>query len=104
MARDGDQERKYYQRLARAAEWLSGIEDGKGMDGLKTGCCTEVRIKMGASASGECLLVIKAYDETGKHIAFVGALDVIDALLTWRAKADHGGLKWREDVPWEERG
>lgn len=104
MARNAELEQKYYARLSRAGEFLSSLEDGHGLTGLANGVIRDIRIRFGGEDGSDILLIVRAYDDRGKHIAFVGALNVVDCLLTWRKKDDSSGLKWREDVPWEERG
>lgn len=101
--RNADMEARWARRLNNAAELLDSLLDGRGAKGIKGGVVTEVRLRLPTPDRVETLLVVKASDGVDGYIAFVGALNPVDALLTWRAKDGAGGLKWREDVPWTQR-
>lgn len=97
-----DEEREN-RRCRRAGELLASIDDGVEVIGLDRGVLTGFRVRLPTEEEPSVLLLVRASDERGKHIAFVGAYGVVDALLAWRARRTGDGLKWREDVPWKER-
>lgn len=101
--RDADLEAAEAKRQRRVGEWLEAIHEGRGCTGLRGGVLREVRFKMPAVEDPMVLMVVKATDETGDSIAFVGAPTVSAALLAWRKRDGGAGLKWREDVPWSAR-
>lgn len=102
--RDAREEAVQERRCRRVGEFLDAV--GRGLDavGLKNGTLTDIRIRLASEEEPSVLLIVRGYDEAGKHIAFIGAFSVVDALLAWRAKEGSKGMKWREDVPWSERG
>lgn len=102
--RDIEEEAVQDRRCRRVGEFLDKLGRGMGAEGLANGVLTDIRIRLATEEEPSVLLIVRGWDERGKHIAFVGAFSVIDALLAWRAKREHKGLKWREDVPWSERG
>lgn len=86
----------------RVGEWLEALNHGQGASTLAQGVVTSWRIKMGSEEDPMVLLVVKASDEGGDWIAFIGAPSPCRALLAWRAREASGGMKWRVDKPWEE--
>lgn len=101
--RSKDAEHRLDTRNRRVGELLDAICNGLEPKGLANGSVTRIKIKAPSRDDPEALVAVQATDGVGKHIAFVGGLDIIQALLTWRAKEAGGGLRWRPDVPWGER-
>lgn len=91
------------KKYARVGEFLQALTQGRGAEGILEGFVTGISIRLPSTDEPECLLVVKGAGVGGKYVAFVGGLDVVQAVLIWRAKAGAKGLKWREDVPWEQR-
>lgn len=92
------------RRAARVGAFLEALGDGLGVTGLEGGGLTSIQIRLPTEADPSVLLVLKATSGEGKRIAFVGALRISGAILAWRAKDAEGSLRWREDLPWSERG
>jgi len=88
----------------RIGEFIQGLTEGRGAQGVPGGAVVRITARLPTEDSPEALLVVKATSEVGDHVAFVGGLDLTQAFLTWAAKDRGTGLKWREDVPWGERG
>lgn len=103
VVRDAKAEAGVDRRNSRIGAWLEAIMEGRGAEGLPEGTVTGISIRMPTEADPATLLIVRATGGTGKHIAFVGAYSVNDALLAWAAKCRKAGMKWREDVPWGER-
>ncbi len=98
--RMADREAAWEKRLVRIAEWLEASESGElgaGAEGVQV---LEVRMLLNAREAGDTLLVLKGCRAGEPVVAFVGALNVGQAVLTWRQKTRAGKLKWREDRPW----
>lgn len=87
----------------RVGEFLQGLTEGRGAEGVEDGKVTRLTIRLPTEDQPEALLVVKAEGSGGAFVAFVGGLGVCQALLVWGAKDRAGGLRWREDVPWDER-
>lgn len=87
----------------RVGEFLQALTSGRGASGVPEGAVTRVTIRMPTLEQPEALLVVKASGESGDVVAFVGGLDLCQAILVWAAKDAGPGLKWREDIPWAER-
>lgn len=102
--RNAKREAQESRRQERIGEFLEALEEGVGAKGLEGGAVTEVRMLLNKRDAGDTLFVVKASGAAGQFIAFVGARNVGEAVLTWRQKDTGNGLKWREDVPWGERG
>lgn len=98
--RDGDRERDWMKRLARAAEFLEALEAGHIYQKREGFQIREVRILMNTRGAGDSLLVAKALEGDDKVVAFVGGRTVVEALLTWRQKEAGKGIKWRPDTPY----
>lgn len=101
--RNGQAEERLAKTNRRVGELFDGLAQGLVPKGLEKGQVTSVSLRLATEQHPEALCVIKATDAKGKHIAFVGGLDIVQALLTWRARETGPGLKWRDDVPWEQR-
>lgn len=102
--RNADLEARAAKAHRRVGEWLEALLLGSGLEGLGDAELTEVRFKMPTEVDPMVLMVVKATDDIGDHIAFVGAPSVEAALLAWRARDGLKGLSWRDDVPWSQRG
>jgi len=103
MPRNADAEERLNAINRRAGEWLAAVAEGRGCQGLTGAQVTDIRVRFPTRENPETLLVVKARTANEKYIGFVGGLDVVQALLTWRAKDGGKGLKWRVDIPWSER-
>lgn len=101
--RSAEAEKRLNAVNRRVGELLDAVANGMEPKGLDEATLTRINIRLPTRDSPESLIVVKAVSEQGRHIAFVGGLDVVQAMLTWRAKEAGPGLKWREDVPWSER-
>ena len=64
---------------------------------------TSIKIRFPTEAAPTTLLVIQANVEGNRKIGFVGAFSLGDALLALGARMREGSMRWREDVPWEQR-
>lgn len=102
--RNKEAEAAYLRRNERVGEFLGGLEHGRGVKGLEEGEITRVTILVPSRERPEALIAVKATTAAGKWVGFVGALTVSDAILMWRVRDERIGLKWREDIPWEQRG
>lgn len=96
-----DAEERVNKTNRRVGELLQGLTEGRGASGVVDGRVTRVTIRLPTEDQPEALLVVKASGAEGEFVAFVGGLDVSQALLVWAAKDLKGGLKWRVDVPWK---
>jgi hypothetical protein len=101
--RQTDAEQRLDARNRRVGEFLQVVTEGRGAKGVPEGVVTAVNIRLPTRDEPEALLIVKAEGPTGKWIAFVGGLDVVQAVLMWATKDRRTGLKWREDVPWDAR-
>lgn len=64
---------------------------------------TDLRFNLEADNRTSVLIVVKARGPAGGLIGFVGGPDLGTAVLSLAKKLSRGALKWREDLPWEER-
>lgn len=103
MPRNAEWEREYEKRCARAGEWLDALQEGHGVKGTDKGILKSFLLRCRTPEDPGVLLVVKAQTDAGGVIGFAGGLGMVEALLAWRAKDAAGGLKWRVDLPWEER-
>jgi hypothetical protein len=87
----------------RVGEFLERLSYGGGAKGVPGGTVTRITIRLPTDDQPEVFVVVKVAGDEGDFVGFVGALDVVQALLTWMAKDASKGLKWRPDVPWAER-
>lgn len=101
--RDADVEAGTLRANARIGEFMASLSEGRGVQGLPDGVLTGFRLRLPTEQEPSVLLVIRAESAEGRHIAFVGAFSVFDALLAWRSRCQGAAMKWREDVPWDER-
>lgn len=98
--RDVEEEAGQDRRQARIGEFVEAIERGRGLKGLPGGVVNEVRMLTNKREAGDALLVVKASAGGERWVAFVGARNVGEAMLTWRQKDRGKGLRWRKDKPW----
>lgn len=93
-------ERQWEKRMVRVGEFIATLGEDtlpKGLDGARLDAVT---VKWEQPDRTNVLVVVKASTEDEKWVAFVGALTLMDAVLTWRSKEGGQGLRWREDRPW----
>lgn len=102
--RDAEREQGAERRARKIGDWIGAIEGGLPTAGLEGGKLTGLQVRFPTEEEPSTLLIIKASSEAGKHIAFVGAYNLGDALLAWLARAKGDRVRWREDVPWGQRG
>lgn len=102
--RNTDLEERTNRANRKVGEFVDALNYGRGAQGLASGVVTGFTVKMPREGAPETLVVVKAENEDGKFVAFTGALTLQQAILIWAAKDRGNGLKWREDVPWSERG
>lgn len=102
--RNAADEHKEGSRARRVGEFLEALEGVLPTAGLEGGRVTSLRIRLPTEAEPSTLLVVKASTEGGDFITFIGGYQVTDVILAWRARCTGGVMKWREDVPWEQRG
>lgn len=98
-----DAEARLDAQNRRVGEFIQALTRGRGASGIIGGEVARITIRLPTVDAPEVLLVVKAEGDEGRRIAFVGGLDIVQAILVWAAKDARGGLKWREDVPWEQR-
>lgn len=103
VVRDNELEGKVEKANARVGEFLAALTAGRGAEGLALGRVTGFRVRLPTVTEPSVLLIIRAESAEGRHIAFVGAFTVRDAVLAWRARSTEASIKWRVDVPWDER-
>lgn len=103
MARNSAREAQWMARCSRVGEWLEALDEGRGTEGVPAGVLTSIHVRMPTEDNPETLLVVKVEGSEGKVIGFVGAMGLAGAMLAWRAKDRTSGLKWREDLPYEQR-
>lgn len=101
--RNADREEAWNAANRRVGEWVETLGGGRQLPGLEGGVLDSISVRVPTEDRPEAFVVLKAHVGTDKFVAFVGALTVHQAFLTWRAKVAAGGLKWREDVPYGER-
>ena len=102
VMRKATAEQKWLKRLERAGEVLAGVQEGYGAKAVAGATILEIRLLLRSPDRGDCLLIVKASSPEGRHVAFCGGPDPVTALLTWRAKEEGAGIKYREDRPWKE--
>lgn len=98
--RDAERERKYEKRLQNIGGFIEALDAPWTTAGNEQVVLTAITIRCPSESRPEALLVLKGCRGEDRFVAFVGALDVGTALLTWRAKAMVGSLKWRVDRPY----
>ena len=102
--RDSEAEEVQGRRHRRIGEFIDALGQGPGRGELLEGRLVTFRIRFSTEADPSTLLVVRCEAKDGPRIAFVGAYRAADAILAWRARSGAQGMKWREDVPWEQRG
>ena len=101
VMRDAELDKLWMKKLTAVAHMVMAIDAGAGCKGLEEGRLTSIKFLLPSQERGDCLLVIKAVDEHGDHVGFVGGPDVATILLTWRKKEAAQGLTYREDAPYD---
>lgn len=101
--RNADAEARENTRNRRVGEFIQAVTDGQGAAGLETGRVSRITMRLPSRDDPEALVVVKASGEGGDFVAFIGGLDLVQALLTWAAKDQGKGLRWRVDIPWGQR-
>lgn len=101
--RDVSGEARLEKKHRRCGEFLAALTEGRGAEGVPDGTLTRITIRLPSEDDPETLWVVKATGSTGDKVAFIGGLDLCQALLTWAAKSGGKGLRWRDDIPWEAR-
>lgn len=99
--RDQERERIWTRTTLRVGEFLRSLGEGVDRPGLPGGVMTGFVVRMPTEKRPDCLIVVRATGKEGRVVAFVGGLDLTQAILTWRAKYLGPGLKYREDRPYE---
>lgn len=77
-------------------EWMRG-EDAQGMR------VNEIRIRTGRDRGGEHLIVVKASFEGRQFVGFHSGNDVEEVLQGALERVKNNTMKWRDDVPFNER-
>lgn len=98
-----DAEERVNRRNRRTGEFIQALTEGRGAQGLQEGKVTGISVRLPTDESPEAFLVVKATGQDGDKVGFVGGLDLVQAILVWAAKDARGGLKWRKDVPYDQR-
>ncbi|MCK4627303.1 MAG: hypothetical protein KAV00_18465 [Phycisphaerae bacterium] len=101
--RSAELEQAWTARMVRVAQAAEMPDQGAGCKALPGGVVTSIRIMCDGESRGDVLLVVKARMGGQAYVGFVGGLDVMTALLTWRKKELGAGLKFREEKPWGGR-
>lgn len=101
--RNVDAEASDEKRYVRIGEFVDRLGGRAGVESLEGGVLKSVRVRFPTEEDPSALLIVRASAEEGERIAFIGAYGCGDAILAWRAKDKAGRMKWREDVPWEDR-
>lgn len=83
-------------------EFLESLGAGRGVGGLEGGRVLSIKVRLPTEVEPSVLLVVRATSAAGPRIMFVGAYDLGDAILAWRARSVAEGIKWRIDVSYEE--
>lgn len=73
------------------------------MEKFAGGELRSLRVRFPTEEEPSTLLIVRVSTEEGPMISFVGAFSLVDALLAWGARVKSGTMKWREDLPWEQR-
>lgn len=102
--RDVEAEAAAEKVQANVGRYIKQLEQGGGLGGLEGGVLTGFTVRMPTEADPGVLVVVKASGAEGPVVAFVGAYTLERALLAWKARNQAGRMKWREDVPYEQRG
>lgn len=101
--RDAEVEAADAKRARRIGEFVDALAHGVGVMGLEAGALLSVKVRFPTEEDPSTLLIVRARSGEGLVIGFVGAYSLGDAILAWRARIGAGTMKWREDVPWEQR-
>lgn len=101
--RDVDAEAAQEKREGRIGRFIQQLSEGGGLGGLEEGELRGLTIRFPTEEDPTALVVIRAAGAAGRRVAFIGAYRLGDALLAWRKRSQVGRMKWREDVPWEQR-
>lgn len=103
VVRNVERERAWDKRMVRIGLWIEALAYGSGTNGLPDGKLTGLTIRLPTGDRPETLIVIRACSGGQDYVAFCGALELSDALLTWRAKDGAKGVRWRVDEPWGDQ-
>lgn len=103
MMRRADAEARVDRANRRVGEFIQSLTEGRGAKGVPEGTVTRLTVRLPAVEEPEALLVVRAVGADGAVVAFVGGLDVTQAVLIWAARDAGFGLKWREDLPWPKK-
>lgn len=79
------------------------LDVGRGCKALDEGVVTSIRVLLPGGGRGDVLVVVKARRGDENYVGFVGGPDLVTALLTWKKKEIGEGLRFRREVPWDER-
>lgn len=101
--RDVKRETLEERRRERIGHVVESLAHGHGLGKLTDGHLTGFTVRMPTEEEPGALLVVRATDNDGKHIAFVGGYRVDDLFLAWEKRSQAGRMKWREDKPWQDR-
>lgn len=101
--RDVDQEQVQEKRARRIGEFIDQLGSGVGVRDLPGGVLTAYKVRFPTEEEPNALVIVRARTREGLWIAFVGAYGLGDAVLAWRARQAGKGMRWREDVPYDER-
>ena len=101
--RDKEAEAREGRLNRRVGEWLAAVSTGRGAAGLEGGRVRQITMRLPTEEDPSTLLVVKAQNEVGSYVSFVGAYNLADALLAWRARCKNDRMRWRENRPWEDR-
>lgn len=102
--RDAAQEAKEERKCKRVGAFIRALREGAGVRSLPEGVLTSVKVRFPTEEEPSTLLVVRASSGEGPRIAFIGAYDVGDALLAWMKRDEGQRMRWRKDLPWEQRG
>lgn len=64
---------------------------------------TEVRLRVRYGSEGDILVILKAEGARGKTIAFHSGDTVPECVQQVANRLKNGSLKWKEDIPYEQR-
>lgn len=98
--RNVEREARYEKDMRRLGEFIESLDYDGGLGSLEGATLLGVVVRMATRGRPDVLIVIKASVEGTQYVAFVGALSLAQAVLTWRSKSLAGTIKWREDQPW----
>lgn len=98
--RNANREAAQERKEGKVGAFVATLGEGGGLEDSSDKWVTGVTVRMPTELDPGVLVVVRASSGKGKWVAFVGAHNLTDALLAWRAKARAGVMKWRVDLPW----